>query len=214
MKPMAAGGEIGALARVVLLADLAGTAVFAAEGTITASGARLDLLGGIVIAFVTALGGGIVRDLLLGATPPVAFRRQSYFLAVLAGALAAILAGLVHRGIGTHVLLTLDALGLALFAVAGTEKALEFGSPGFAAIVFGGVTAVGGGVVRDVLLNSVPAVLRIDFYATAALAGACVLLMARAAGLSPRMSAVAGGGACFGLRMAGALLHWHLPVLG
>ncbi len=200
--------------RIVLVADLAGTALFAGEGALIAMAAKLDLLGVAVIAFVTALGGGIVRDLLLGDTPPAALRDRRYPLAVVAATILAILAGHRAQQAAADVLLVLDAAGLALFAASGTQKAFGAGSPSFAAIMLGTLTATGGGAVRDVLLASVPAVLRIDFYATAALAGAVVIAAARAAGVAERESAIAGGIACFVLRLLGVLLHWHLPVFG
>lgn len=202
------------LARLVVAADLAGTVVFALEGALIAIHAGLDLLGIAVIAFVASLGGGILRDVLLGATPPAAFRDQRYPLLAFSAAGLALLSELSGHHPPALVLTVLDAAGLALFAVAGTEKSIEFGSNAVTAAMLGMLTGVGGGATRDVLLNHVPAVLRADFYATAALAGALVVLGALRAGASPRVAALAGGTVCFALRMAGALEHWQLPHFG
>ena len=210
VKAAVAGGY---LSRIVLIADLAGTAVFAAEGAMAAAASGLDLLGVVVIAFVTALGGGMLRDVLLGATPPAALRDQRYPVAVFLAVAATMLVGVTRLGAAAGVLLVLDAAGLALFAVAGTLGALELGSRALTAAMLGTVTATGGGVIRDVLLAHVPTILRTDFYATAALLGAAVVIAARSAGRSPRTSALAGGGLCFVLRLAGAAFHWHLPTL-
>ena len=199
--------------RIVLVADLLGTAVFAAEGALVAMAARLDLLGIAVIAFVVALGGGLLRDMLLGATPPAALRGNGYLLVVLVSTLGAVALRSQLQGPMAGVLLVLDAGGLALFATAGTQKALDANLGAGAAAIIGTLTATGGGALRDVLLNHVPAVLRVDFYATAAFAGAVVIIAARRAGFSARTGAVTGGMVCFLLRLLGASLHWHLPVI-
>jgi uncharacterized membrane protein YeiH len=201
-------------ARLVLVADLAGTVVFALEGALAAIAGHLDLLGVLVLAFVTACGGGMIRDLLIGATPPSALRDRRYvLLAILAGLAAFALHPLIHESAGP-LLPVLDALGLALFAVAGTEKALDYGIDPVIAVLMGGITAVGGGTLRDVLLAEIPAVLRVDFYASAALAGSAVLVLARRCGLSPPAAALLGGCVAAALRLAAIRLHWHLPMAG
>lgn len=198
--------------RDVAVADISGTAVLALQGTAIAMAARLDLYGILVIAFVASLGGGIMRDVLLGQAPPVAFRQARYCLTVLSAAFAVILAG--HDGFfsGGMAVRFLDAVGLGLFTVAGTEKALEFGCRSFAAVMLGTLTATGGGMLRDVLLGRVPVVLRADFYATAALIGALVIVVLRRRGVSGEMAGLAGGLVCIALRLAAILLGWHLPL--
>jgi uncharacterized membrane protein YeiH len=104
-----------------------------------------------------------------------------------------------------------DAAGLALFAVAGVEKALLFEIRPFVAMLMGTITGVGGGVMRDILLARIPLVLRTDIYATAAFFGALVVIVARRAGLSSGWAAFVGGVACFALRMTAVMLDWHLP---
>lgn len=198
---------------LIVVADLAGTTVFALEGALTAGASGLDWLGILVVAFVTALGGGMLRDVLIGAVPPAALRSMAYPTAVLAAATVAVtLAGPVSH-YGRTPLLILDAAGLALFTVAGTEKALSAGLWGFGSAVLGTVTATGGGAVRDILLARVPIILREDFYATAAFAGAITLWLMRLWRVDKRTAAIAGGLACFTLRLAGAALGWHLPRL-
>ena len=199
---------------LVVVLDLAGTFLFAAQGADLAIVAHFDLLGIAVIAFTSALGGGMIRDVLIGAAPPAAINDWRYaFVALVAGVVAFISYGYLNVVSGP-IFLTVDAAGLAIFSIAGARKALDFGLNPLAAILMAGVTASGGGVVRDVLLNRVPVVLRSDFYATAALAGGAAMVAARRAGLPPGPAAALGIAVCFGLRMAGALLHWSLPRHG
>jgi uncharacterized membrane protein YeiH len=201
------------LANVVLAADLAGTAVFALEGALIAIQARLDLLGILVIGFVAGLGGGIIRDVLIGATPPAAIRDRRYLLLSVAGAVVAMLGAPWLGGALEMPLIVLDAAGLSLFAVAGLQKALVRGVGSMGAVLMGTLTAVGGGMVRDLLLAQVPVLLRTDFYATAAIIGCVVILLTRRMGLSMQMASLAGGMSCFAARMAGAWNGGHLPVL-
>ncbi|MGO4580458.1 trimeric intracellular cation channel family protein [Cupriavidus sp. 2TAF22] len=198
---------------VVLAADLAGTTVFALEGAISGMRHGLDLLGVVVVSLVTAVGGGILRDLLIGAAPPNAIRDWRYpALAMLTGAAAFVFHSAAQDFAGLLPVL-LDAAGLSLFAVAGAEKARLYGVRPFAATLIGAVTGVGGGVVRDMLLAQVPTVLHADIYATAAWLGAAVAIGARALRLPPVAAAVAGGGACFTLRLLAVWNDWHLPTV-
>ena len=194
----------------MLLADLAGTFVFALEGAFRAIGAHLDLFGVMVLAFATALGGGVMRDVLIGALPPSALRGWNYAgTAFGAAAIAFVIDPYFH--IPRTLLITLDAAGLALFAVAGTQKALNAHIHPFNAVLLGTITAVGGGTLRDVLLAQVPAILRVDIYASAALFGAVVLAVCRHLGLSAPLAGVIGGIACFALRLIAVWEHWQLP---
>jgi len=195
---------------VVVTADLAGTFVFALEGALAAIAAHLDLFGDMVLAFATALGGGLIRDVLMGALPANALRGWSYPTTAFAAALLAFLVD-PYLQIPRPMLVTLDAAGLSLFAVAGTSKALDAGMPALSAVLLGTITGVGGGTLRDVLLVQVPAILRVDVYATAALFGAVVLVLGRRLGFSAAMAAVCGGVACLALRLVSVWLHWQLP---
>ncbi|MGC1922143.1 MAG: TRIC cation channel family protein, partial [Acidobacteriaceae bacterium] len=156
-------------ARLLLIVDLLGTFLFGLEGATAATRGNLDLLGLMVLAFATALGGGILRDVLIGASPPNSIRDWRYSATAF---LAAAFVFLWHATVShfpISLMVTLDAAGLGLFAVAGAQKALEFDIPPLIAILMGGVTGVGGGTICDVLLARVPVVLRSDVYATAAL---------------------------------------------
>jgi uncharacterized membrane protein YeiH len=199
---------------LLLAVDFAGTLVFAVEGAMAAAKGHLDLLGAMVLAFATALGGGIIRDILIGASPPNSIRDWRYGAIAFAGAAVVFLFEGPVRQIPQMLLLTLDAAGLSLFCVAGAEKALEYGINPFIAILMGGITGVGGGTVRDVLLAQVPTVLRADVYATAALAGAAVVVAGRTLKLPKAAVAIAGLLVCFLLRMISVWRHWNLPVLG
>jgi uncharacterized membrane protein YeiH len=196
---------------VVLVADLAGTAVFAVEGAIAAMRAQLDLLGVLVIAFIVALGGGVTRDLLIGATPPKAVADWRYpALAFAMGGLAFVLHAQVLSWSGS-TLIVLDAAGLALFAVAGAQKALNFGISPFVAMLMGTITGVGGGVIRDIVLARVPVVLQADLYASSAFVGAAVLIVGRRCGVSPVAAALLAGAACLMLRLVSVHFGWQLP---
>ena len=142
----------------------------------------------------------------------------------IAGALIAMLVALVLRQVADTATMprlvamqeipmtVLDAAGLSLFAVAGLQKALVRGIGPLGAVLMGTLTAVGGGVVRDVLLAQVPVILRTDFYATAAIIGCVAILLGRRCGLSMQWASVLGGFVCFAARTVGAFNHWHLPV--
>jgi uncharacterized membrane protein YeiH len=194
--------------------DLAGTLLFAIEGGSAATTGQLDLLGVLVLAFTTALGGGIIRDLLIGAVPPASLHDWRYAaLAFLAGFLVFFLHRYVN-GIPVQVILVVDAAALSLFAIAGTEKAILYKMPALVAVLLGTITAVGGGVLRDIFLSRVPRLLQSDIYATAAIVGSAVMIISGKLGLSVRWAAITGGVACFLLRVLSLWLHWNLPRMG
>jgi len=201
-------------AGTLLVLDLIGTFVFALSGAVAGVRERLDLFGVLVLSFAAASAGGIMRDLLIGAVPPAAISDWRY-LAV------SLLAGLVTfiwypnserlRNLRNEVLI-FDAAGLALFAVAGTQKALGYGlNPAMAALL-GMLTGIGGGMLRDVLLAQIPTVLRAELYAVAALAGAVVVVVGHVLNLSPTAMAIAGAALCFGIRFIAIRRGWRLPV--
>jgi len=199
--------------KALLVADLAGTFLFGIEGAVAAIGGNLDLLGMIVLAFSTALAGGVVRDLLIGALPPESIKNWRYAATAFTAAMLTFFFYRMVEAFPATLLMVLDAGGLALFAVAGTEKALDYKIHPFMAALLGTITGVGGGTIRDLFLAHVPRVLQSDIYATAALAGAVVLIVARKAGGSPVAAAFAGGGCCFLLRVVAATWHWNLPKI-
>lgn len=198
---------------LLLIADLIGTFVFALSGATAATRRRLDLFGVLVLSFAAANSGGIARDLLIGAVPPAAIRDWRYLAAsVCAGLITFRWAPLIERL--QNPVRMFDAAGLALFAVAGAQKALAFGLNPVMAALLGMLTGIGGGIVRDLLLAHVPMVLRADLYAVAALAGAAVVVIGAALGLPSAAAMIAGAVICFGLRMLAVRRGWHLPIAG
>lgn len=198
---------------VVRVADLAGTFVFAVEGAFAAIHAGFDPVGIVTLAFVTALGGGIVRDLLIGGMRPAAIADWHYPAIVLGAALVSWIAHPVLGAPTGWTMIVLDAAGLALFAVAGTQKALDHAVHPLPAIFLGTVGAVGGGAVRDVLLGEVPRILHVDIYASAAALAAALVALTHAARRDPRLGATLAAGACFALRIAAVAYGWQLPRL-
>lgn len=191
--------------------DLAATILFALEGSLLAVAADLDLLGIVVVGFVTALGGGIIRDLLLGDTPPAALRYKSYVAsAIIGGSLVAIFSHEAEK-IPVDLLVVLDAAGLSAYAMAGAGKALDFRLNSMTAVLIGVITAVGGGMIRDLLLNRVPVVLVAEFYATAALLGAILMVGGVRLGQPMWRMMFAGAALCFSLRLLGYFDGWELP---
>lgn len=191
--------------------DLTGTFVFAVEGALAGVNGRLDFFGLMVLSFATALGGGVVRDLLLGATPPQSLRDWRYATTAFLGGASVFF---FHRYVlefPASALIIFDAAGLSLFAVAGTEKAINYRMSPFIAALLGTITGVGGGVIRDVFLAQVPLILRSDIYATAALAGSIVMLVFCKLGASRTRAAFVGAVACFLLRVVSVWRHWNLP---
>ncbi|MFC5487801.1 trimeric intracellular cation channel family protein [Dokdonella soli] len=198
---------------LVLILDLCGTFVFALSGATAAVRRRLDLFGVLVLSFAAANSGGIVRDLLIGAVPPAAIGDWRYLAASLA-------AGLITFGWAPQIeklqnpVRMFDAAGLALFAVAGAQKALASGLNPVMAALLGMLTGIGGGMARDVLLADVPMVLRADLYAVAALAGATVVVVGSTLALPSMATTMAGALLCFGLRTIAIRRGWQLPVAG
>jgi uncharacterized membrane protein YeiH len=196
---------------LVLALDLVGTFVFALSGAMAAVRHRLDIFGVLVLAFTAGNAGGITRDLLIGAVPPAAIGDWRYLV-------ASVVAGLVtfwgYRTIHRirDALLIFDALGLAIFAVSGTLKALAFGAQPIAAVLLGMVTGIGGGMLRDVLVGQVPTVLRAELYAVAALAGASVVVIGQVLEIRVVPVAVIGAALCFGLRLMALRRGWELPI--
>lgn len=199
------------LLNLVLILDLGGTFAFALSGAIAAVRRRLDIFGILVLSFAAATFGGITRDLLIGATPPAALEDWRYLaVSQAAGLLCFFWSPLIEK-LGNPVRM-MDAIGLALFAVAGTEKALGFGLSPVMAALLGMLTGIGGGVARDLLLAEIPAVLRSDLYAVAALAGAATVVGGNLLHLPIILTTITGGLVCFGLRMLAIRGQWRLPV--
>ena len=190
--------------------DLAGIVVFAASGALVASRKRMDAVGFVLIAAITGFGGGTVRDLLLGRTPPF-WLRDPTWLAV-ASTVAIVVFFTAHRVQSRfRVLVWADAVGLALYAVLGAEIALLAGARPWAAVLLGVVTATFGGVARDVVCNEVPLLLRKEIYALAALAGAATFVTLRVHGTWRDPALAAGIAVGFGIRAVAIHRGWSLP---
>ena len=190
--------------------DLAGTFAFALSGAVAARERGLDWFGILVIAFTVACGGGVFRDLCIGAIPPAGLADWRYLATAVAAAVLTMASrGLVERM--AHPVTLFDTLGLGLFAVTGAQKALLLGSNAEVAVLMGMVTAVGGGVARDVLLNRVPVILRREIYASAALVGAAIASFGDLLGLASTALTWCAVAACFALRMASLRFAWNLP---
>ena len=190
--------------------DLLGTFVFGLSGAMLAVRRDLDVFGIAVLAVAAALSGGLVRDMALGATPVAAFGSSQYLLAALAAAVCVFFAHVQIERLSKPVMV-LDALGLGLFAVSGARKALEYGLDAVPAMVVGVLTAVGGGVVRDLLVTEVPRVLREEVYALAALLGAGIVVGGAWVGVDPTLSALAGAGAAAVVRILSVYMGWQAP---
>lgn len=196
----------------MLALDLLGIFVFALSGGLVAVRKELDVFGVLVLATATGLGGGFVRDVLIGAVPPAALADWRYLVAPIAGG---IVVWFFHPGIERmeRFVNLFDAAGLGLFCVGGTLKALEYGLGPLPAALLGVVTAAGGGVIRDVLAGRVPEVLRRGLYATPALLGATLIVLADWLDFAdhPAVAPLAVV-AAFGLRLIALIRGWNAPV--
>ncbi|MBS0376449.1 MAG: trimeric intracellular cation channel family protein [Proteobacteria bacterium] len=205
------GFEPAALHDLLLVLDLAGTFVFAISGAMLGVRRNLDLFGILVLSFAASSAGGIARDLLIGAVPPASISDWRYLaISLAAGALTFVWYSRIAR-LRTEIAI-FDAAGLALFAVAGSQKALAFGLNPLMAALLGMLTGIGGGIVRDLLIARTPAVLRSDLYALAALAGAAIVVVGHWLNWPIVPTAIAGAGVCFGLRLLAIRYGWNLPT--
>jgi uncharacterized membrane protein YeiH len=199
------------LAPLTDLLDFVGTFAFALSGAIVGIRRGMDFFGVVVLGFLTAVAGGIIRDVLIGSLPPDALQSwHGLAFAVLAGALTFFVGGPIAR---LHWLVRqFDAVGLAMFCVIGANKALAHGLMPVMAAVLGMVTAVGGGVARDIMAAQIPTVLTTEIYAVAALLGASVVAAGPAMEMSPATSMLLGAALCLVLRLLSMHGGWRLPV--
>jgi uncharacterized membrane protein YeiH len=195
----------------LLIADLVGVAVFAASGASAGVVKRLDLFGVIFVGFVAALGGGIIRDLVIDVVPPLAFADWRY------PAVAAVVATAtfwLHPQLARlrRTVLVLDAAGLGLFTVTGTLKALDADVPAVGACLIGMLVGIGGGLGRDLLTGEIPVVLRREIYAVAALTGAVAVVALEHAEMHHNVVLLAPAALVFGLRLISLLRKWSAPL--
>jgi uncharacterized membrane protein YeiH len=196
---------------LLLALDLTGTFAFALNGALTAiRTVRLDIVGVITLAMITAIGGGVIRDILINALPPATFRDWRYLSVAAGGGLVAFALG---RWLSKHIvpITVLDAVGLSLFAVTGASKALGHGLGVGQAVILGAITGVGGGTIRDVLIRQVPAVLTSGLYAIPALVAATITVATDRAGVYGVPAALGAAVACFVIRMVGVRYGLNAP---
>ena len=185
--------------------------MFAVSGAAKGVTSRLDLFGILVLSFSAASAGSIARDVVIGAIPPAAIGDWRYLaVSVLAGVMTFAWFPVIHRL--RSAVLVFDAAGLALFAVSGAQKALEFGLTPVMAALLGMLTGIGGGMTRDMLVAEIPTVLRTELYAITALLGAAVVVAGHVLQLPSTGATIAGAVLCFGLRVVAIRRGWHLPA--
>ena len=196
---------------LLVVLDLVGIFVFAISGALVGVRRGLDVFGVLVLAGVTGLGGGFLRDVLIGDIPPAALADWRYLLVPVA---AGLITFVFHPAVGRveRLVTIFDAFGLALFCVTGALKALEYGLSPVPAALMGLVTAIGGGIARDLLANRVPEVFRGELYAIPALAGSVVVVVLEGLGQRTLVVALAGAGVCLTWRLLALRLHWRAPM--
>ena len=206
---------MGMLGNIVFFLEIMGTVAFAASGAMIAVNRKMDIFGIAMLGLFTATGGGVLRDLLLGNTPPATFRQPVYALTALVVAGVMFLKPVrsrwnAHGRVFDAVLLAMDSVGLGVFTVVGVEVALAADSNLFTAVFVGVVTGVGGGILRDVMAGQLPFVFVKHFYACASLIGAlaCALLWPWLGQLGAML---AGAVIVIALRLLAAKFHWKLP---
>jgi len=202
--------DVNTQSTVLLVLDLLGTFAFALNGALTAVRVtRIDIVGVVTLGMITALGGGILRDILIDDLPPATFSDWRYLAVAAAGSLLAFFARKLER-LSTPITM-FDAAGLSLFAVTGAGKALDFGLGPVQAIILGTITGVGGGTVRDVLIRRVPVVLNSELYAIPAMVAATALVVCESLDLPTLPAALGGAALCFIIRMIGVRYDLNAP---
>ncbi len=208
------------LATIIITAETIGVIAFAVSGALLAAEKNFDIFGIMVLGLLTAFGGGVVRDLLLGLVPPVFFSNYTSALLAVLSSLAVFLIYKYGRGLrifsgrdAAAVINFFDAIGLGIFAVTGVNMALEHGfydNP-LLCITVGTLTGIGGGIIRDIMAGEIPSVLRKNVYALAAILGAACYyyLMHWGVGILP--SVLIAAGLTVALRIMAAYFRWHLP---
>ena len=191
--------------------DLVGIFVFAISGALVAVRKDLDLFGVLVLAGVTGLGGGFIRDVLIGVNPPTALADWRYLLVPVA---AGLITFVFHPALGRmeRTVNVFDAFGLSLFCVAGAFTALEQGLGPLPAALMGMVTGIGGGMLRDLLAGRVPVVFRSELYATPALAGSAIAVVGIRQDLPTTAVAIVGAGVCLVWRLLAMWRGWRAPM--
>jgi uncharacterized membrane protein YeiH len=195
----------------ILALDLFGVAVFAVTGALTASRKQMDVFGFMLLATVTGIGGGSIRDLMLGLMPVFWVKQPVYLLLCVVVAVITFFTAHIPES-RYRVLLWLDAVGLSFVCVVGADRALDAEAGPFVAVTMGVVTATFGGMIRDILGGESPIILRKEIYVTAALAGAVAFVAMRMIGAPLGAPALTGFATCFVIRALALHYGWSLPA--
>lgn len=195
---------------IIYILDLIGTAAFAASGAWVGVRKHMDLFGVLVLGVVTAVGGGTLRDLLLGDIPPFSLKNESYIYIAIVVSLI-VFANRVQFKTFEKPLLYFDAIGLGTFVVIGTTKALDFHLGLLGAILMGVMTGTAGGVIRDLFANQVPLIFRREIYASACVAGGLLLVVLETFGTARPLAALLSAGTVISLRLLAIHYNWALP---
>ena len=198
----------------LFIQDLIGTIVFAISGAIAARQHKMDIFGMFVLAFVTGVGGGTLRDVMIGSTPVFWMKQPIYVLMIsVAVVIVAILKNQIDRDYWKRGLLIFDAIGLGVFTVIGVQKGLDFGLHPLICVALGGVTGCFGGLIRDILRNEVPIILQKEVYVTASLVGGIIFILFRDAGFESNWIDVATVTTVIAIRMFTIKFNMHLPKI-
>lgn len=208
---------------ILFAIEIIGTVAFAITGVITALEKKFDIFGALVLGTVTAVGGGIVRDLILGYTPPIAFRKSIYAITAVITSLAVFVIAYFfgkkikkHYDIYSQVINIFDSIGLSVFVVGGVNSAIScgFGENMFLSIFVATLTGVGGGIMRDIMAGRVPKILRKRVYALAAIIGAIIYYVLFYYELcSATLAIILGAGSVLIIRILATIFHWNLPTV-
>ena len=198
---------------LLYLLDLTGTTAFAASGALAGVRRGMDMFGVLVLGMVTAIGGGTLRDLLLGDLPPFSLQNETYLWLPVA---VSLLVFLTHRFLPKieTPLLYFDAIGLGTFVVIGTSKALSLNTGPFGAVLMGIMTGTAGGVIRDILSNEIPLIMRREIYASACLIGGSLLVLLSHFNAPRELSLLVAAGSVILLRLLAIHYNWSLPKAG
>ena len=197
---------------LIYFIDLFGTAIFAISGVLLAGRLKMDPFGVVVLASVTAIGGGTIRDMALGATPVFWIKDTNYIWIILITCLLTMLIVRRPKRLAWWVLPVCDAIGLAVFVGIGVEKAMMYQESALIAIIMGVITACGGGIIRDVLAREVPMVLRSEVYATACIIGGIFHTTALSMDYSNDAAFLAGVISTLVIRLGAIRWHLSLPI--
>ncbi|OCH14558.1 MULTISPECIES: TRIC cation channel family protein [unclassified Aliivibrio] len=195
---------------LIYIIDMFGTAIFAISGVLLAGRLKMDPFGVTVLASVTAIGGGTIRDMALGATPVFWITDTNYLLVIFITCILTMLIIRKPKRLPWYVLPVSDAIGLAVFVGIGVEKALSYNADPMVAVIMGVITGCGGGIIRDVLAREVPMVLRSEVYATACILGGIVHTSALEFNIQSSTAMLMGVAATLIIRLAA--IRWHLSL--